>query len=69
MQDRDTLRRVAATQRLRAAVAGFATAEARRFFGARPALPAAIERDYMTPWPAMKAEQRFLDRFAKIKLA
>jgi 5'-deoxynucleotidase YfbR-like HD superfamily hydrolase len=47
-------------------LAGFAVAEARRFFGARPVLPAAIERDYMTPWPAPKAEQRFLDRFAKI---
>ena len=47
-------------------LAGFATAEARRFFGARPTLPAAVERDYMTPWPALDAERRYLDRFGKI---
>jgi 5'-deoxynucleotidase YfbR-like HD superfamily hydrolase len=47
-------------------LAGFSTAEARRFFGPRPALPAAVERDYMTPWPAPTAERRFLERFAKI---
>ena len=47
-------------------LAGFAAAEARRFFGARPALPMAVERDYTTPWPAPEAERRFLERFAKI---
>ena len=47
-------------------LAGFAAAEARRFFGARPALPMAVERDYMTPWPAPVAEQRFLERFGRI---
>jgi 5'-deoxynucleotidase YfbR-like HD superfamily hydrolase len=47
-------------------LAGFSTAEARRFFGPRPALPAAVERDYMTPWPANTAERRFLERFARI---
>jgi 5'-deoxynucleotidase YfbR-like HD superfamily hydrolase len=47
-------------------LAGFAVAEARRFFGARPALPMAVERDYMTPWPANTAEQRYLERFGKI---
>ena len=47
-------------------LAGFAAAEARRFFGARPALPMAVERDYMTPWTATTAERRFLERFGKI---
>jgi len=48
------------------ALAGFATAEARRFFGPRPALPAARERDYLTPWPAETAKARFLERFAAV---
>ena len=47
-------------------LAGFATDEALRFFGPRPALPAAIERDYLTPWPAETAQKRYLDRFAKL---
>ena len=50
-------------------LAGFAAAEARRFFGARPALPMALERDYVRPWPAPEAERRYLDRFAKIARA
>jgi 5'-deoxynucleotidase YfbR-like HD superfamily hydrolase len=50
-------------------LAGFAAAEARRFFGARPTLPPALERDYLTPWPAPEAERRYLDRFAKIARA
>src|SRR6201992_2930473 len=47
-------------------LAGFSAAEARRFFGARPSLPVPLERDYLSPWPAPEAEQRFLDRFTKI---
>jgi 5'-deoxynucleotidase YfbR-like HD superfamily hydrolase len=47
-------------------LAGFSAAEARRFFGARPALPMTVERDYMTPWTATVAERRFLERFGKI---
>jgi hypothetical protein len=47
-------------------LAGFSVSEARRFFGPRPTLPMAVERDYMTPWPAPTAEQRFLERFGKI---
>ena len=47
-------------------LAGFSTAEARRFFGARPALPAGLERDFMTPWPAPVAERRYLERFARV---
>ena len=50
-------------------LAGFSAEEARRFFGPRPALPQPIERQYMTPWPAEDAEQRYLDRFAKIAAA
>src|SRR3569623_1092051 len=33
-------------------LAGFSAAEARRFFGPQPKLSPAIERDYLTPWPA-----------------
>jgi 5'-deoxynucleotidase YfbR-like HD superfamily hydrolase len=47
-------------------LAGFAPAEARRFFGAPPALSPAIERDYLTPWPAGTAEKRYLERFAAV---
>jgi len=50
-------------------LAGFSAEEARRFFGPRPALPQPIERQYMTPWPAEDAEQRYLDRFAKLAAA
>jgi hypothetical protein len=50
-------------------LAGFSAEEARRFFGPRPALPQPIERQYMTPWPAEDAEQRYLDRFAKLEAA
>src|SRR5262249_9970658 len=47
-------------------LAGFSVAEARRFFGTRPTLPMAVERDYMTPWPAPGAERAFLERLGKI---
>lgn len=46
------------------ALAGFTVAEARRLFGARPALPAAVERHYLTPWPAEIAKSRYLEHFA-----
>ena len=49
------------------ALAGFSAAEARRFFGPRPALPAAAELDYLTPWPADTAKQRFLQRFNELQ--
>jgi 5'-deoxynucleotidase YfbR-like HD superfamily hydrolase len=45
------------------ALAGFGTTEARRFFGPRPGLSAAAEKDYLTPWPAEAAKQRYLERF------
>ena len=47
-------------------LAGFADKEARRFFGIPPAIPPAIEREYLTPWPAERAAERFLARFAKV---
>ncbi len=50
----------------RRALAGFDEAEARRFFGVPPKLSPALERDYLTPWPAETAEARYLERFAKL---
>jgi 5'-deoxynucleotidase YfbR-like HD superfamily hydrolase len=47
-------------------LAGFDPAEARRFFGTPPKLSAALERDYLTPWPAETAEGRFRERFDKL---
>jgi hypothetical protein len=47
-------------------LAGFAVAEARRFFGRPPRLSATIERDYLTPWPAEVGQARYLDRFARL---
>jgi 5'-nucleotidase len=47
-------------------LAGFKTEEARKFFGPAPKFSAAIERDYLTPWPAETAEARFRERFAKL---
>jgi 5'-deoxynucleotidase YfbR-like HD superfamily hydrolase len=47
-------------------LAGFGAAEARRFFGPPPRLSAAIERDYLTPWPAGTAEKRYLERFTAL---
>jgi 5'-deoxynucleotidase YfbR-like HD superfamily hydrolase len=50
-------------------LAGFGAAEARRFFGPPPKLSPAIERDYLTPWPAGTAEKRYLERFAALARA
>ncbi len=44
-------------------LAGFKDAEARKLFGRPPDLPASAEADFLTPWPAGKAEKRFLARF------
>jgi hypothetical protein len=44
-------------------LAGFARTEAQRLFGRDPGLPIAMQRDYLTPWSAAKAEKRFLARF------
>jgi 5'-nucleotidase len=47
-------------------LAGFASAEARRFFGKPPVYSATVERDFLTPWPADVAEARFAERVAKL---
>lgn len=47
-------------------LAGFAASEDHRFFGRPPKLPAAIERDYLTPWPAEVGQARYLERFARL---
>lgn len=47
-------------------LAGFETAEARRFFGPPPVFSTALERDYLVPWPAVTAETRYRERFVKL---
>jgi 5'-deoxynucleotidase YfbR-like HD superfamily hydrolase len=47
-------------------LAGFALAEARTFFGRPQPLSSALERDYLTPWPAGTAEQRYRERTASL---
>jgi 5'-deoxynucleotidase YfbR-like HD superfamily hydrolase len=47
-------------------LAGFVEDEARKFFGQPPKYSAAIERDYLTPWTASTAEQRFRAQIEKL---
>jgi 5'-deoxynucleotidase YfbR-like HD superfamily hydrolase len=47
-------------------LAGFAHAEARRFFGRPPRIAPPLERDYLKPWPAETAQARYLERFKKL---
>jgi uncharacterized protein len=47
-------------------LAGFAAAEAQRFFGRPPVVGASLERDYLKPWPAETAQARYLERFNKL---
>lgn len=47
-------------------LAGFEDAEARKFFGPPPKYSAAIEREYLTPWPASTAEKRLTERVKKL---
>ncbi len=47
-------------------LAGFEEDEARKFFGKPPKFSAAIERDYLTPWPADTAERRYRERIEKL---
>jgi uncharacterized protein len=47
-------------------LAGFSTAEARRFFGRPPPISVTMERDYLKPWPAETAQARYLERFRKL---
>jgi 5'-deoxynucleotidase YfbR-like HD superfamily hydrolase len=44
-------------------LAGFKEAEAKRLFGKDPGLSEVMVADFLTPWPAGDAEQRFLARF------
>jgi 5'-deoxynucleotidase YfbR-like HD superfamily hydrolase len=50
-------------------LAGFALTEARKFFGPPQPLSTALERDYLTPWPAGIAEQRYRERVASLMKA
>jgi uncharacterized protein len=47
-------------------LAGFEAAEAKKFFGRPPVFSAAIERDYLKPWPAETAQARYLERYNKL---
>jgi 5'-nucleotidase len=47
-------------------LAGFDAAEARKFFGPPPKFSQALERDYLTSWPAETAESRFRERVEKV---
>ena len=47
-------------------LAGFEDAEARKFFGQPPKFSAAIERDYLTPWPASTAAKRLKEKVEKL---
>ncbi len=47
-------------------LAGFAAAEARKFFGRPPVFSAALERDFLKPWPAEIAEARYTERLKKL---
>jgi 5'-nucleotidase len=47
-------------------LAGFADDEARKFFGQPPKFSAAIERDYLTPWPAGTAQEKYRERIEKL---
>jgi uncharacterized protein len=50
-------------------LAGFQAVEARRFFGQPPVFSAAMERDYLKPWPAETAQARYLERIKKLVIA
>jgi uncharacterized protein len=47
-------------------LAGFDAAEARRFFGRPPSFSLALERDFLSPWPADVAEDRYRERLTKL---
>ena len=49
-------------------LAGFAESEAKRLFGRDPGLPDALRDEYLTPWSADRAEQRFLDNFNALRV-
>lgn len=47
-------------------LAGFAEKEANRYFGRRPALPDALVRKLLSPWPPAEAKRLFLERFTTL---
>jgi 5'-nucleotidase len=47
-------------------LAGFAEEEVQKFFGQPPKVSAAIQREYLTPWPAGTAEQRLVERIEQL---
>ena len=47
-------------------LAGFADDEARMFFGPPPKFSAALERVYLSPWPAGTAQARYRERVEKL---
>ena len=47
-------------------LAGFAATEARKFFGRPPVFSAALERDFLKPWPAETAQARYTERLKKL---
>lgn len=47
-------------------LAGFSETEAKRLFGRDPKLPPSIQREYVAPWSATKAEKTFLARFKSL---
>lgn len=47
-------------------LAGFASDEARRLFGQPTRLDPALEAEYLTPWTAASAKDRFLARFEEL---
>jgi len=47
-------------------LAGFAEREARRFFGAPPALNSVMVKHYLKPWSANAAKRRYLRRFTEL---
>jgi 5'-nucleotidase len=50
-------------------LAGFEPTEAQQFFGRPPDFAAAMERDYLEPWPAETAQARYLDRIKRLAAA
>jgi len=47
-------------------LAGFVEEEARKFFGPPPEVSSAFVRDYLTPWTAGTAKQKFLSRVEQL---
>ncbi|HEY6383726.1 MAG TPA: HD family hydrolase [Pseudolabrys sp.] len=47
-------------------LAGFATDEARKFFGPPPKFSSSLVRDYLNPWSAGTAQARYVERFEKL---